>query len=179
MGVDIAAGPGVDVVCDAYELLDRFGYERFDVLLSTEMIEHVEDWRRVVHNFKHLVRPGGVILITTRSPGFRYHGYPYDFWRFDPQDLARIFDDCEVLAIEADPSSPGAFLSVRKPTAFAERDNSQEVLFSMVAGRKTVEVTARDQQRFRCRYAVKRFLRRFRLRTIWKILRGEHSGHRS
>jgi SAM-dependent methyltransferase len=76
IGVDIAAGPGVDVVCNAESLAERFGAGRFDVLITTEMLEHVRDWRTVVNNLKDVLKPGGLIVITTRSPGFPMHGYP-------------------------------------------------------------------------------------------------------
>lgn len=45
VGVDIEKGPGVDIVCNAEELLDKFEKNRFDIVLSTELLEHVKDWR--------------------------------------------------------------------------------------------------------------------------------------
>src|SRR5262245_23783701 len=59
LGVDIQMGPGVDEVCDACDLLDRFGGCRFDWLISSELLEHVRDWQKVISNFKHVVKPGG------------------------------------------------------------------------------------------------------------------------
>ena len=31
MGIDLEEGPGVDIVCNAEEVLDKFGPESFDV----------------------------------------------------------------------------------------------------------------------------------------------------
>jgi SAM-dependent methyltransferase len=70
VGVDIAPGPRVDEVVDASKLVERFGADAFDVVLTTEMVEHVRDWRTVVRNLKRVVRPGGLLLVTTRSLGF-------------------------------------------------------------------------------------------------------------
>ena len=43
VGCDLEAGDGVDVVADATRLTDVFPPESFDVVISTEMLEHVPD----------------------------------------------------------------------------------------------------------------------------------------
>lgn len=137
VGVDIAPGPSVDVVVDASGLVDRFGAESFDVVITTEMLEHIRDWQTVVSNLKRVVRPGGLLLVTTRSIGFPYHGYPYDFWRYEPEDMRAIFADFEIEALERDSDAPGIFMLARKPTTFAE-NRAALALYSIVAkGRKT------------------------------------------
>jgi SAM-dependent methyltransferase len=159
-GVDICPGPGVDIVCDAHRLLDVLGPHRCDVLIATELIEHVRDWRLVVHNLKGLLRPGGVLLLTTRSPGFGYHGFPEDFWRYEVDDLRRIFGDFAIEAIEPDPSSPGVFLKARKPADFRERDLAEEALVSVVTGRRTRTLTDRRLSAFRLQRRARRLLGR-------------------
>lgn len=126
VGTDIAAGKGVDYICDAVNLVDEFGETSVDVLVSTEMLEHVSDWRSVVSNFKRVLKPGGVLFITTRSPGFQYHAYPEDHWRYTLDDMKAIFSEFEIIALENDPSEPGVFLKARKPRRkkFVETDMS-------------------------------------------------------
>jgi len=63
IGVDIEEGKFVDIVLPAEKLVEKFGENSFDALISTEMLEHVRDWRSVVNNMKLVVRPMGYIYI--------------------------------------------------------------------------------------------------------------------
>ena len=54
IGVDIRAGPGVDLVCDAEKLLDKFPAESFDVVFALEVLEHVFNPKTVISNMKRL-----------------------------------------------------------------------------------------------------------------------------
>jgi len=138
IGVDIAAGPGVDVVCKAENLLDTFDYNTFDILVSTEVLEHVKDWRRVVSNFKHLVRPNGILLITTRSRGCGFHGCPEDHLRYELEDMKVIFSDFMIEELWKDPSVEGVFLKARKPAHFIEYDTSNYKLYSIMKNKRTL-----------------------------------------
>ncbi len=144
LGVDIEMGPRVDQVCNAYELLDRFGPESFDLLITTELMEHVRDWRKVVSNFKRLLRPLGSILITTRSKGFAYHGYPFDYWRYETSDMQALFSDFQIEALEKDPLSPGVFLKARKPERFLENDLNSYQLYSIIKQARANSITLQD-----------------------------------
>ncbi|MEQ8416803.1 MAG: class I SAM-dependent methyltransferase [Imperialibacter sp.] len=57
--------------------------DQFDVILCTEVLEHVANWEQAFANFRQILRPGGVIVITT--PFFYFlHEEPHDFWRPTP-----------------------------------------------------------------------------------------------
>lgn len=144
MGVDLQEGPGVDLVCSAEELLNCFPLESFDVVISTEMIEHVKDWKKVISNIKNVCKKGGIILLTTRSYGFPYHPSPTDFWRFEIDDMETIFSDCEILTLEKDREFPGVFIKIRKPIDFKEKDLSNYELYSIINHKKMVEITYDD-----------------------------------
>ncbi len=48
----------------------------FSLVVSAEMLEHLADWHPLIHYPKQSVKPGGVLLVTTRSIGFGYQSYP-------------------------------------------------------------------------------------------------------
>lgn len=144
VGVDLKEGPGVDVVCSAEDVLKCFEKESFDVVISTEMIEHVKDWRKVISNIKNICKFGGIIFISTRSLGFPYHPSPTDFWRFQSKDMKNIFSDCEILTLEEDTEFPGIFIKLRKPINFVENDLTDYKLYSIITDKKMVEITEAD-----------------------------------
>lgn len=154
VGVDLEPGPGVDVIASAEQLVATFGESRFDVLVSTEVIEHVRDWRAVLSNCKRVLAPGGLILITTRSPGYPYHAFPHDFWRYDQADMRVLFADFELLALQDDPTRPGVFLKARKPLEWVEADMSGHALYSVVTGSRVPALAPEDFRTWRHARAV-------------------------
>lgn len=122
LGVDGGEGPRVDQVVDCGELIDTFGEGAYDVVVTTEMLEHVRDWRRCMANLAGVVAEGGLLVITTRSPGFPYHAFPEDHWRYTPEVLRAILEalGLDVLACfpDPDPTLPGVVAKARKPTGW-------------------------------------------------------------
>ncbi len=103
MGVDIEQGEGVDVLVDANHLTEHFGKDVFDIVISTEMVEHVYDWPNVLYEMLSILKPGGLLLLTTRSIGFEIHGYPDDHWRYSKRDMKLIFQSVgEIVALSND-----------------------------------------------------------------------------
>ncbi len=135
-GVDIVPGPGVDQVCRAEDLLARFGSEIWDVVVATELLEHVEDWREVVRNLVGVLVVSGDLLITTRSRGYGYHPFPIDTWRYEFEDMAAICaaHDLEVVALESDPDQPGVFLHARRRRGWTWAEATTNLLEQRLAG---------------------------------------------
>ena len=140
VGVDIAEGPGVDEICDVGDLTQRFGEAHFDLVVCTEVLEHVRDWRAALSNLKRVLAAGGTLLVTTRSIGFRYHGYPFDFWRFEPKDVETLMADMSLDLLETDASSPGVLFVATKPDDFHEADLADHQLFSIITERRCRDI---------------------------------------
>ncbi len=140
IGIDLIEDSSVDIVMNADDIVDVFGKESFDIVLSMEMMEHTKDWRKSLSGLKSVCKVGGIIIITSPSVGYPYHGYPDDYWRYEPEDLRDIMSDCEILGLEKDEKGPGSFICVRKPLAFSEYDASKICLHSMVAGKRICEL---------------------------------------
>jgi SAM-dependent methyltransferase len=135
IGVDITEGKGVDQICSAEHLISRFGRNRFDVVICTEVLEHVRNWHNVVHNLKQILASSGVLLVTTRSKGHEFHGYPFDFWRYEISDMEHIFSDLDISMLERDSKHPGVFMLAVKPVPFSEKRLDSYELYSMLSGR--------------------------------------------
>lgn len=144
VGVDIQPGPGVDVVMPAERVLDRFPDGSFDVVVSTEMVEHVRAWRAAFHAIKRLVKHGGRVVVTTRSRGYPFHGAPSDFWRYEPGDMRRIFADFDDVLVEPDPVKPGVFVAATRPAELREADLSSVELFAMPLQRRAQDIQDSD-----------------------------------
>lgn len=117
LGVDIEPGPGVDRVMSAHDLSWSIypRYLPFDLVVSTEMLEHD---RRPWVSLKEMwmvLKLGGLLLVTARGNGFGDHNPP-DRFRFMEQGFHDIIEDAgfEVLEVTADPQAQGWFGVGRK-----------------------------------------------------------------
>jgi len=72
VGIDLAAGPGVDRVCLGHEFHEDEG--RWDAVLSCESFEHNPHYRETFTNMIRLARPGALVLFTCAAVGRPEHG---------------------------------------------------------------------------------------------------------
>ena len=154
IGVDINEGPMVDKVCSAEELVSTFGANSFDAVIATELLEHVRFWRDAISNIKKVCKPGGCVLITSPSKGFAYHAYPYDFWRYEVEDMQTMFSDFNILTLEKGRDHPGILLMAQKPAEFKENDLSKHKLYSIVDGFRVENISDASINSYRRKYAL-------------------------
>ncbi|WAC19652.1 class I SAM-dependent methyltransferase [Luteolibacter sp. SL250] len=86
---DFCEGPGVDFVADVSDL--PFEAASYDIVLSTQVLEHVMDPQKVVSEMARVLKPGGKLFLTTpqSSP---LHNLPWNFFNFTNLGLRLLFD---------------------------------------------------------------------------------------
>lgn len=136
LGVDMEEGPSVDGVCSVDNLVNEFGTNSFDVVISTEMMEHVVDWQSAFSNMMKVLRPGGLFVVTTRSIPFGYHPHPIDTWRYTPDAMGQILKAAHFQAelICPDPEHAGVFFRARKPDNWVWPGRNPHDLWAHVIG---------------------------------------------
>ena len=101
-GVDLEAGPGVDVVLSSpYRL--PFASRSVDVVISGQAFEHVEYFWMTWLEMVRVLKPGGLIFLIAPSRGPE-HRYPQDCWRFYPDGYRALakFGRCELVEVGTD-----------------------------------------------------------------------------
>ena len=109
-------GPGVDVVGLAREL--PFDISTFGAVVCTEMLEHDPTPWLSLPEMARVLRPRGLLLLTTRGPEFPHHEYPSDFYRYTTDAIQVLVEEVAgltALEIIPDPLMPGVFAMAVKP----------------------------------------------------------------
>lgn len=91
VGLDILAGPNVDVVGDAHELREVFRDQRFVAVFSTSVFEHLAMPWKVALELNHVLAPGGLVYTSTHQT-WPMHEEPWDFWRFSKYSWSTLFN---------------------------------------------------------------------------------------
>lgn len=71
LGLDIGEGIGVDLVCPIHRF---FVPTRFDVVISTEMLEHDQYWEKSLKSMYDNLEQGGLMILTCAGPNRQEHG---------------------------------------------------------------------------------------------------------
>jgi SAM-dependent methyltransferase len=90
VGIDMRPGPGVDLVENVEQM--TLADETIGTVLALSTLEHVKRFWKGVAEIKRIMRPDGVVLISTPFY-FHIHQHPSDYWRFTPEALDSLLDD--------------------------------------------------------------------------------------
>lgn len=112
VGIDMRAGAGVDVVCDAHDLPY---HDEFYVIVCTEMLEHDSQPWVSLSKMRQAARKDAHLILTCRGYDrrgcFPLHDYPSDLWRFSVEGIEHLLKHTGwvPVGVEPDPESPGVF----------------------------------------------------------------------
>lgn len=117
-GIDIVEGPGVDQVVEPGDPLPTGGV-LWDVVVTTEMLEHdVYPWKTIA-NIYDTMADGGHLILTCRgfdhTGSFGFHNPP-DRWRYSRDAIQALASSAgfENFNIQRDPQAIGWFLLAKK-----------------------------------------------------------------
>jgi SAM-dependent methyltransferase len=105
LGVDIRHGRGVRVLTDAQAL--ALVSASFDVVVCTEVLEHLPEPQRAIDEMFRVLRPGGTLILTTRFL-FPIHDAPHDYFRFTKYGLRHLLRNFEIVELAEETTSVGA-----------------------------------------------------------------------
>lgn len=71
----------------------------FDLVLSTQVLEHVKDPLRYLDECHRLLKPGGSLVLSTHGVMY-YHRDPEDYWRWTPAGLRKILSERDFEVME-------------------------------------------------------------------------------
>jgi SAM-dependent methyltransferase len=102
--LDISPGAGIRVVGDAQAL--GILSDTFEVVLCTEVLEHLPEPQRAVDEMYRVLKPGGTLLLTTRFL-FPIHDAPHDYFRFTKYGLRYLLRGFEQVTVDEETDSVG------------------------------------------------------------------------
>ena len=102
VSLDIDPARNPEIVGDAEKL--PFEDSSFGVIVCSEVFEHIPDTHQAVREMKRVLRPGGLLVLTTRF-AFPVHDSPGDFWRFTPYGLQKMFDGWDIIEVATETNS--------------------------------------------------------------------------
>lgn len=88
LGIDLAWNPHAEVHIDSNSLI-QMESGQVDVVLSTQVLEHVEDPEGYLAEANRILKKDGILLLTTHGY-WMYHPDPTDYWRWTSAGLQKI-----------------------------------------------------------------------------------------
>ena len=104
IALDIKPGLGVQIIGDAQAL--GIADASFEVVLCTEVLEHLPEPQRAIDEIFRVLAPGGHLVLTTRFL-FPIHDAPHDYFRFTKYGLRHLLRQFEILELQEETDAVG------------------------------------------------------------------------
>lgn len=105
VGLDVQENPHADISgpIEAIPAED----DAFDIVLCTQVLEHVDDPAQAVRELRRVTAPGGRVLASTHGV-MLYHPNPQDLWRWTHTGLEKLFRDAGFDEVTVTPGAGSA-----------------------------------------------------------------------
>jgi SAM-dependent methyltransferase len=104
VAVDLHPAAGIHLRGDAHAL--PLLTSSFDVVLCTEVLEHLPEPQQAIDEMFRVLKPGGQLLLTTRFL-FPIHDAPHDYFRFTKYGLRYLLRRFEQIHVEEETDAVG------------------------------------------------------------------------
>ena len=116
VGLDMAAGKGVDVVADLTRSIDPLKEAYFGLGICCSVLEHVDKPWVFAANLTRVIRPGGLLYMSVPWV-WRYHAYPDDYFRFSHRGVMKLFEEFEWSRLFYSTTVENEFIEIEEPLA--------------------------------------------------------------
>jgi len=116
VGFDVEPGPGVEYVGDAHKL-SLFKDGEFSHVLSTEVLEHLQDPQLAINEMHRVLKDGGKLILTTRFV-FPIHNAPGDYFRFTKYGLEHLLRNFRHVEIKEEIGTVGTLAVIFERLSF-------------------------------------------------------------
>jgi SAM-dependent methyltransferase len=139
VGNDVAPRPGLTSI-SPIESLDQPDAS-FDVVLCTQVLEHVRRPQHALEEMTRVLKPGGYLLLSTHGV-YPHHPDPGDYWRWTQQGFEAMFEDVAGLELVELQAHTGSAATLAMLVAGALRDLARSRYLSFVALPLLISVNA-------------------------------------
>jgi len=133
VGLDMAEGPGVDVVQDLTVSPGPLPQSHFALAICCSVLEHVRRPWRFAENLTRVVRPGGMLYMSVPWV-WRYHAYPDDYFRYSHRGVMALFEEFDWTKAYYSTNVPSEFVEI--PADAAGVDDRMAAVLDAGQGRK-------------------------------------------
>jgi SAM-dependent methyltransferase len=107
VGLDVVAGPNVDIVLASENDWSNVPEGSFDVVISGQTLEHTRRPWLFAKSLARIVKAGGLLCVIAPY-AWEYHACPIDCWRVYPEGMRAILEDAglRIIQLEMTKNSP-------------------------------------------------------------------------
>jgi SAM-dependent methyltransferase len=91
IGADLSSNPQADICMDQATAAIALEADSVDLILSTQVLEHVENPELYLAEARRLCKPDGLLILSTHGH-WVYHPTPQDYWRWTSMGLCKLLE---------------------------------------------------------------------------------------